>query len=471
MSLSDDLKEKFKEIVGGDFYNVLDTAAQTYSIVSGAYGAYVAGKSVLTSLGILESPANPFEIIQKQLTKIQETLDKILGAIEKARKEAAQIGAGIERTLIYSDSSDVKSAAFDAYWFLKEPSQQNEHNFLEHQSTAQDAINHFKDNTYYWLRIHLSELDYSDPWSGTLTPPVITQDGGDWVLDYLLTLPAYTVALANWLIVILASDEGFQKAHLWAGTELNDHIIFLNNKLEEILQNFQPIRPPNPVELSYLIYAFDNSLFLWPDELPLMGGKALPPGRIVAVLACGLLPGGMWRLSEYVCGVVEKFTGRHQVEGYPIAELTEGKDYLSIEGSFYMVSDGSPESLFYPTGAGATVTVTKPEQYQTFYDRFLLRHTLRTWSNGRVLARDLGLRRVREILCQLCALRGIAPPGLPPEWYQYFDFSMRYLYSNVPDSLKKGSGVGSSISMRKLGEMMGMSSPITLRRMMLADFN
>ncbi|MCI5130046.1 MAG: hypothetical protein D3904_00650 [Candidatus Electrothrix sp. EH2] len=463
-NLEDSIQKGLFDLTGNDYGHVISQAGKIYGTISGAYAYYQAGKSVLTALGILDSPESPFEKIHEELAVIQQKLDNILSTLEQARLEQAEATSHITRTTITNSESTVKSAAYNAYSYLKNPTPDNRSLFEETRDEAHEAINYFKDNPYYWKRIHLDQMDYKDEWSGTLSPP--TEQRGLWVWDFIVTLPAYLSALANWCVVVLASDDGFKEAHLTGGVEIQKHIDFLHGEvLCKILASFEPIKAPTFEQMKYLPFATTNDKFYM---IHINGGKIYFNQETINNLL-RVIPGGKWRLIGYQLGMVEKYTGWTSLCAFPTEEIRQATAWLHFEGSFWIVPDGSPESLFTPTGAGATVTINNQEEYQKFYDRFLLRHTIRTWEQARKLSAKLGLPAVRKCITDLCTMRNRAPHALPPEWNRYVMMSMRELWSVVPDSLRASVGPVGRGSMRKLAEFAGVQQPITLRRIFFLD--
>lgn len=446
------LSEEIKKFVGEDFIEAIDAAKDVYGTVSGAYAAYETVAGILKSLDVLEGDEDPFERLHEKLALIQKRLDHILKEIEQVRLEQAGVSAHITRTMIVNDESSVKSAAYNAYWFLKAPSADNESLFIETRDEAQENTNHFKENIYYWRRIHLEDLDYADEWSGTLSPPV---EENIWVWDFIVTLPAYLSAVANWCIVILASDEQFQKAHFFEGAEMLGHINKLHEVLVKILKSFEPIRPPTLEEMKYVIFAADDSNFY---QLGIDGVKYhLTPNEIAEQLK--FIPGGKWRRSGYRCGTVEKYNGWAYYQPYPTAEITKGALALKLTGSFWVAGPQSPEG-------GASIAVISPDSFAIFYDRFIFMHTLRSWQQARTLSEAFSLMKLHDCIGHLCAVRNTAPPPLPPEWNRYVVASLRELHGIVPASL---SNTTKHPGIRHLSEAMELEGDISLRRLFTPD--
>ena len=63
-----------------------------------------------------------------------------------------------------------------------------------------ESTRRFKENKSYWKRIRLESDDYSDEWTGTLTPP--TERYGTLVWDFL------------------ASDDSLKKTYLTDGLDI-----------------------------------------------------------------------------------------------------------------------------------------------------------------------------------------------------------------------------------------------------------
>ncbi len=471
MSSSDSIKK----VVGSDFYKSIKCASDIFGTLSSAYSA---GISVLTYLGVLEGPENDFEKLHKTLEEIQQKLDNLLKNLEMDRLEQAHIATGITRTTIINDASNVKSAAYNAYWYMKVPSSDNTNQFFETRDDAQLSVNHFVENPQYWRRPYLDFVDYNDIWSGPIHPP--TEEGGIWVWDFIITLPAQLEAIANWSIIIFASDTGFQQAHFFRGSEIISHINKLHDAMVNILRSFQPIRPPSEFEMRYLVFAINDANFFF---FHLEFFRIHPPmsseqkETMFNNILEAFVPGGRWRLSEYRCGVVEKYSGWACFDTYPVSEIANGANYLtlpdSLEGIKWDTHPGTPSLLFLFTHPKfiqlPTISINQPEEYQKFYDRFILRHTLRSWKQGKVLAQELGLSDVRKAICHLCAMRKIQPPELPSEWNKYVVSSLRELWSIVPDSMRGTSEQRKSISMRNMGIILGIEAPITMRRMFFLD--
>lgn len=462
MTFEDDMKG----LVGDKFVNSVKYAGDIFGSLNTGYQMLEAGEGVLKWLGVLNDGPNPMLLeLQKMLEPIQKGLDDILKALEDVRKESVNATGGIERSTICNDASDVRTAAYDGYWYLKLPSPDNESQFHEMRDKAESSINHFKDNPYYWRRIYLDFLDYNDIWSGSIHPP--TEEGGIWVWDFIVTLPAYLEALASWCAVILASDAGFQQAHFFQGPEILEHINKLHEALAKILSGFQLIRAPNKDEMVYVMCEADDqnfyeSVYTFPDAEHEGGSYTNVPMTEAQInQALNFLPGGKWRLSGYLYGVVEDYIGLTCSSAYPILEVGEGANYL--DGSYVnpLLTDHNPTD--------ATKIISQPEEYQKFYDRFVLRHSLRSWKQAKVMSQTLGLPNVRNSICHLCAIRNIQPPELPPEYNKYVVSSLREIRSIVPDSLRDAQNQGKPLGMRELGGILGIQSPISLRRIFFLD--
>lgn len=447
------ISEEIEDYVGEDFAEAMGKAEEIWGTVNGAYAAYKYGKDALIFIGIIDKPEDPLKKIHEALLEIQEQLDKILGALEKVRLEQAGIDSHLTRMTFINDETNARTAAYNAYWYMESPnSSQNEDLYKNSQATAQNSVNHFRDNTEYWRRVYLESIDYTDEWSGTISPTTSESNKAQWVWDFVITLPAYLSSLASWCIVILAADKEFQRAHLFEGSEILGHINKLHEILVKILQSFEPIRPPTPYEMKYLLFALDDKYFY---QLGTDGAKYyLKPDEITGQLKH--LPGGKWRLSGYRCGMVERHNGWARYEAYPTAELAEGLQYLKITGSFWLAGPETPEG-------GASISVTNQEAFDAFYNRFLIRHTLRTWKQARVLSDAFGLQNLYHCLNNLCSIRGIEPPALPPEWNRYATTSMREMYAALPPSLSASMEYP---GLRKMSELVsGDSGTVSLADM------
>lgn len=447
----EEIKNEIKDLVGSKFYDSVEKLSDMCGELSGAYKIITQGESILTQLGFLQGPESDLEKVTTFLKNIQEKLDKILGEIEKDRMEQAHDISIITRTTIYNDASNVKTAAINAnntqLFPSADPQDDVKRQFIGSRVTAQESFNHFKDNPQYWKRPYLDLLDYEDIWSGPMQP----ETDGIEVWDFLVTLPAHLESLVSWSVIVLGSDSNFQKANFFESYEIITHIDKLQIALEEILRSFQIIRPPVDFEIPSVILAADNARFY---PIFVVGN----PEPWINHMLNTVVRGGRWRLSGYRCGMVEKYTGSACFEAYPISEMVkEGQHMVD------MVLDEHGRvwdwNHFYYSDD------------PVFKDRFKLRHYLRSWAKGKELANSFGLINVRNSICHLCSMRNIQPRELPPEWYMYVVSSFREIWSIVlvPDSLRGTQDQRKPASMRELAGILGIQSPITMRKIFFLD--
>ncbi len=451
-----DIAEKLKEAgLGEDFAQAAGYAEAVYSKVNMAYGAYSTGKDVLIYLGVLGKPDDPLEQLNKQLAAIQRTLDEILSKLEENKRATVDASKLVTRTQILNEVSDACIAAYNARAFLEHPDDpQIEADFDHARILSQQAADHLYRNEYYWKRIYLVDSLYSDAWSGILYPEGVTEAGtaDGYIWDYRLPLIAYLESLANRSIVLLASSPDVRQAHrpqmLAYADQLCEHY-------RRILGQFKAIRPPTSQEMTYVIPAMDDARFY---KLDLDGSTHLP---LTSSEREGLLdrwiPGGRWRRAGYLLGAVDQFAGYVCKAGYPQEELRQGAAHLAVKGSFWVSG---------AQGAGMTVTIAQPQAYQAFYERFILRHTLRSRRQAAQLFTELGLPGVLSCIRDLYATLGLSPPqGLPDPTI----WSMREVCSWLPAHRQNEAMDGPCISLRKLGTALETQAPVSLRRMLLLE--
>lgn len=464
----------------------MGVAKDVYGTISGAYAAYGAATAGLTALGVLQKTKDPLELLHEQVAIIQQKLDEILQELERIRLMVAGGSEQVTRLAINESLSFSATARVNAFSYLENPSNDTKKQFEENRAVAQLCTNSFKDNDAYWRRIHLEELDYADEWSGALSPLV---EEGIWVWDFMMPLPAYLSALANWCIVILASDEPFQRAYLFEGLEMRDHIDKLHDALVKILSSFKFIPAPKLEEMKYLVFAMDDSHY-WTYAGQIVQGEAaykrfIPEyeGRLgfprkkkkQFMDSSGInnllktIPGGKWRRCGYRCGAVEKYSGLAYYQAYPTAEIAHGAQWLKLNCPFY------GDSYYHRYAMGSDyqyvthpdfITVTNPDAFASFYERFLFMHTLRSWQQARALSTALSLTKVYGCIADLCAMRNEEPPSLPPEWNRYVVPSLRELHGIVPASL---SNPTKHPGIRYLAEAMELTGEISLRRIFTPD--
>jgi hypothetical protein len=487
MAISDDFKKEYPKIT-----SAIEFAADAMPYVKGAMAAYETGTSILTELGILDAPANvnPFDLLYDKLNNIQRAIDAVYTTLQTTETEVRRLTNYIIRTKITDPASDIHTARIDAWNYLKDPSDDLKDQLIETRGNARIKINYYKDplvEETYWTIIYLGDVGpikgdpypgaYSDVWSGPLFPKL--EYGEEVVWDYRLALPVYLNAILDWSICILASDKSFKDAQQ---VGMIDHITKLQSVLMKILNGYKLIQPPTIDEMKWVVPAMNDSNFYYKTGF---GNKQLltPEQRdkVLNNLAFFRVQGwvgdslgrsvGRWRLSEYIYGVVETYTGNACVDHYPQDEINDGAKYISLDADNL---NWHPEE-YYPASYTAP-NISNPELFQKFYDHFILRHTLRSWKQGRKLSLELGLLNLRNFIRQLCA--GLNMPETLPQdalkkWNRYVVLSVREVFWIVPESIRLESTGGVpflfvQISLRHLAKMLG-TTPFSVRRMVLDE--
>jgi hypothetical protein len=200
-------------------------------------------------------------------------------------------------------------------------------------------------NRSFWMRPFFKQGVYSDGWIGDLTPPVDSLGGGaKAVFDWRLTLPAYLEAVVIRVFVLSALVDDYRSKH-------RDELLGIARRLRgfhtEISNGIKMHRPPDRADLV---------------------SHFLGAGPVTLVTPSN------WDMPGRRFGAVEMYSARHSVDGYP-----------------------------------SDVTIDlKPEEVPTLdnYQRFRVRHGLRTLFRWKQTYNHIGLPVVGQVINQLHGLVG-----------------------------------------------------------------
>ena len=392
------------------------------------------------------------------MDKIQQTLDKIFLALEGLKQTTVTASKLITRTMVANEASSASVAAYNAKAYLANNTDPEiKTDFYYARIMTQEAADHLRSNEWYWRRIFLPEALYEDIWSGVAYPDGVSAQGApdDCIWDYRMAMPAFLEIIACRSIVLLASSSGEQAAHTDEMLGLADGLC---ERYLKILGNIRTIRPPSYQELADLIPATNDGNFYVLDVEDSTTHLPLSSAERNEILQ-NWVPGGRWRLANYLTGVVEAWTGYRCAVGYPRGELDTGAAYLALTGSFWVSGANM---------AGAKVSIKDPQAFQAFYDRFVLRHALRTEVQRQRLFNELGLRGILNSIRFLYATLHAAPSQWLPDCSVR---SIREAFDLIAPARQPSAMEGGAISLRKMADVIGVSAPLSARSILLMDEN
>jgi hypothetical protein len=449
--LTDNLKKK--GWVTGDLATALGYAEDIYGGISGAYAAYSAGKEIFTSLGFLDAPKNPYELITQQLQTILSDLTKALKGIEDIKN---RIGAGsklVTEELIADKIGPAHAGSQNAIAHLKTPNDEEiTFSFRESQATTLDAIDTLYDESY-WKRLYSREANYADPWSGIFYPDEAGPEGGpEYIWDYSVTLDAYLDVLFARSMVLLASDSEYRTSY---AKSMSTHIDKLRTVYEKILGAFVPIRAPSFEEMKYVIATADdanlyfNGTDITSEDMEHPVGKVFFSDWERNYMLENLIPGGRWRLADYIYGVAEKYSGYACVWAYPVTEIRTGNPLIaSVPG--VMNRDLNDRVTLWVKGIWK-VEIANPDYFRSFYQWFVMRHTLRTMKEHKRLYTDLGMPKLRNVIK---SLYDTYPPAQPVELEDVTAWAVRSTYSKLLQASNRVPAPNEEISLRAIAVML-----------------
>ena len=483
------VSEKLEEWVStsDEFTKTVALAEEIYAHINWAYNAYSTGKDILTYLGYLNPQENQFEEIKSKLDTIIKELDNILKGVDEAKKfiEAHQ---KISHMMELADViSPARTAAINAYNYLKHPDNLfNKTSFLNSLNDSMISADILSASDAYWLRIYSKEVLYSDEWSGIFEP---TRDPNeDFVWDYGPTLIAYLKVIAFRNIVYLATgDATYHEDYL---AEMQGYAKKLKEIYEKILNGFEPIRPPTLEEMKFVVrFMFDEdfqyyvkpgsfeSNFSEYDFIDREDGKTVlikkidesyPNGQLYALR--NIIPGGKWRITKYIFGMVEKYSGHYCTGVFPSDELEAGRSLISktIIPTLYGRTNFNIDIWGMQIVNSDPLFETK--KFQEFYNGFLLRHILRTLRQSKQLYKELGLDKLRETIYHVYEMYKLQTPL---DLYEFTSWSLKEVYKVIPGYMKGIIRTDEPISFRKIVAIIEPSlavlQRISLRKILLVD--
>jgi len=496
---------KLKKLISaGDddsLVKALGTAEDIYGTMSGIYGYYGAAKDILGKLGFLGKPADPLEEITSLLKVIRETLDEILGKLQEIE---AKISAGSKLTtfqLIEDKFVSVKTAFDNAVDLIEHPNNSSiQYEYDDSLGGSWWALNAVTTpDMYYWQRLPAADGLYSDDWTPPLYPDDTNPDSA-YIWDYRWLLPRLLQSLQRHIFVVSANTPDYQNAKIDNLQEYGEFL--LNNIYRKILDGFAHIRRPDAAEFKYVIFASDPANFSWyktpTSDFP--GGhldvqKERHTDQSIHWLRENRVPGGLWIKANYVFGSVERYSGYDCSAPYPSIELKSMMPVIAFnlptENEAWRIN-GWPN--FWWLKVKNTITV-KPE-FQRSYDRFCMRHTLRTLRKRNQLYNELGLPKLYQTIRHYFSILNLPLP-IPPtptdanpnanrltglniqfsSWsglnLQFTSWSVREVYQEVRRCITDNPPPEAPISLRVMAAMLdpiqAAIAAISLRRLCLLD--
>lgn len=397
-----------------DFVKMVGVVQTIYPYFGMAVAAYQTGKEVLTSLGFLDEPESPFIKIQQKIDAIQQQVAKIydvLQTVQSIQKKSQQslVRIFIKEKIIFCNIK----AATDIPIYLKNP--KNEANRNAFKQASGEILIHAGELTIndYWKRFYIREAVYHDDWSGLVLPPKpddpeknVEGKDDEEVFDYKLALASYMDVLSTLVFAMLAEDkENFDN---YMNTQLKGekgHVAFLTSKYNQIVKAFQDIKPPSTFELRKIIALIDDHL----NEF-FSGKLGIPFNTQIAMV----VQGGAWKLSGFLYGQVEKYSGNYVRSQYPTEELLVGKSlitYKPIESIWNSHATKDASTILFEWSQN--IEVKNVNSFDSFYQNFLTRHRLRTLRHRKQLYKKIGMPEIRSVLLHLYRFIGDKTTDLP----------------------------------------------------------
>ena len=264
----------------------------------------------------------------------------------------------------------------------------------------------------FWLRLFGESGLYSDAWTAPFYPddPETTDSSANYIWDFRMALPRYLQILEWQVFVFLAAVADDPKYQTLGGGMKDFGDFLVNDVYKKILdQGFGDIRPPDPDELKYVIFAMDPANFYWHRKegssetfhtYDFIDPKEGRPVRIERFTDAGIdwlrencIPGGNWIRANYDFGQVERYSGYDCTATYPVDELKAGAPLIAF-GVAMVDAEYNAFGSYWWELVKSTVTVKQPAQFERFYERLCIRHTLRKLRKRKQLYSELGLPKL-----------------------------------------------------------------------------
>jgi hypothetical protein len=495
--MGDAAKELKKLLQEGDqdgpLVKALGTAEDIYGTMSGAYTVYSTGKELFDELS--GGQEDPLADIKRMLDSIITKLDLALAGLEEIKSMIVDTSGLITRQFIGNEVADAITARDKAKVYLEFPDTSDfEEEFEAARASSEFRLGHVYGNNYYWMRLCVQDAVYSDVWSSPQYPegghcPEGAPDGDPYVWDYRVALPAYLVILASHTLLLLASEPEYRNPKMG---EMAKYITHLGEVYKKIVNSFVSIQAPNRDELKCVIFAMDPGNFYWYRKEKITG-ETFPTydfidpkdGRRVRIQRFGSgsidwiignrIPGGHWIQANYVFGEVERYSGYDCTAAYPQDELKAGAPLVGFTPPTidYELTDW--DSLWWEWHVKNTLTVKQPAQFQTFYDRFCVRHTLRKLRKRNQLYLELGLTELYQTIRHYYSTLKVAIPWELIDLHAKFaSWSLREVYQEIRRCITGYPPPEAPISLRVMAGILEpfqavVSPVISLRGLCLLD--
>ena len=324
--------------------------------------------------------ASPFDAVIKEINLLKEELDKVFTTLEKEILASSELNT---REKIQGCRTKAQIAVENTKDYCNNPTgEDHKRDFRNAQDDSQKTAEELRNN--YWQRVYALSTAYDDHWSGALQPPECRETTPQLVWDYQFTLPAYLEAIAARAMVLLFTDPAYLKSKL---DEFQNHADKLKSVFETILSGIILIRPPTADELFWLLNLLDDHLYYnmfqyygsgvieyggpFPDEINywFYDHRSREHNLNKSYL-------GKWAQAAYIYGAVETYSSYSCTAVYPEAEILLG--VYSVPRA----RDIKYEDLFLKYSLNENFDFDRLVEFYRFYDRFVVKHTLRILESG-----------------------------------------------------------------------------------------
>ncbi|MEM9540431.1 MAG: hypothetical protein AAGA60_13145 [Cyanobacteria bacterium P01_E01_bin.42] len=433
-------------------------------VVKSIYSGIGTAETVLTFLGILKPSKSQME---KQIDEIHNKVNIMVEQLDKIHDRQLSQEITDTRSEILDKVNTLRRAADAALFRLENiKSEENREEettparmHVDFNDDAQDALGRFttdKDlEDKYWTRSYVDEWIYKSAWTGNLEPPMLDLKR---VWDYPFTLSAFIEALANFSIFILPFK--YKSLDNYSSL-LKESVEILYNKVyKRILAVFTKIEPPTREEMPHVLMALDDRNF-WIVVQSARGPiKRYASPAIIQQTLNRYVPGGRWKISEYLCGFVEKYSAASSTMAYPLEELQAGSKLVNLVGGYNSQVSSDPTS----PRTMKLIEIPDREKFDRFYDLFAYRHYVRSEYHRRLLAKKIGLLELGQTIEEYYEILDLKKPALQ----DFTSWSIRGLISRLPQYIQDtATANGGGLSMRKVLSQLEVKTPTPLLQGML----
>ncbi|WP_437303854.1 hypothetical protein [Sorangium sp. So ce388] len=449
--------------VGDDLLTLFDTAKTIAGVVSTVYAgygyvvaAYGLAESILQKLGVLEPEKSQLALFQEHVDRL---FAKIYDKLESLTDLVNATNVENNRRTIAQELGSARAALGSIVVKLKNGEGLGEQRDISlHDSLA--ALETL-DQSVFWHRPYFDGWVYRNSWVGALPPP----HGGS-VFDYRFILPAYLEAI-NLRIVILGLSRIEYRSQSGSLNPLADKLLSIHDK---ILEAIVPLRPPSEEEIAprYAERVGSSSSRNEPWSY-------VPSDQLID-LHRWELQRAIWDVRGRWYGAVELYSAMDGTEAYPAEPFPAPPEPPSY--ATYAITAGpdlspnSPprgsivnEEAYKKAKQNYDIARTRYESsFRDAYDRFLVKHAVRTLKRRKEVYRAVGLPAIWQMAGSVKQLAGEPPP----EGSHFGLWSLREA-SDVVHGAARGSlrnQLGSGVSVRSLAAALGSAAPVvSLRRL------